>query len=72
MLAIIVRWHQTISWKLGYGDGTERRPYSRRWWVNEALYALAYTYAKRIEISNREAAASLGPIGLNEKLKNAL
>jgi hypothetical protein len=71
MLAIILRWHQTISWKLGYGHGTGGRPYSRRWWVNEALYALAYTYAKRIEISNEEA-ATLRRIGQNEKLKNAL
>jgi hypothetical protein len=70
MLAIIL-WHQTISWELGYGHGTEGRPYSRRWWVNEALYALAYTYAKRIDISNGEA-ATLRPIGQNEKFKNAL
>jgi hypothetical protein len=50
MIAIIPKWHQAISWKLGYGHGTEERPYSHPWWVNEALYALAYTYAMYVEI----------------------
>jgi hypothetical protein len=71
MLAmILLRWHQTISWKLGYGHGTRGRPYSRRWWADEALYALAYTYARRIEILNGEA-ATFRPSRQNEKFKNA-
>jgi hypothetical protein len=49
MLTTIVKWHQTVSWKLGYRHGIEGRPYDRPWWANEALYALAFTYATRIE-----------------------
>lgn len=59
MIAIILKWHQTISWKLGHSHGTEGRPYNRPWWVNEAHYAIAYTYAKQVEISPVGAAGRL-------------
>ena len=50
MIAIILRWHQTISWKLGFGHGKEGRAYHCPWWANEALYALAYTCRRCPEI----------------------
>ena len=42
MFAIIKDWHQTLSWKLGYGRGKEGRPYSCPWWVDKTVYALAF------------------------------
>jgi hypothetical protein len=50
MIAIVRDWHQTISWKLGFGHGKEGRAYRRPRWVNEAIYALAYTYARHVKI----------------------
>jgi hypothetical protein len=46
MFAIIKDWHQTLSWKLGYGRGKERRAYSCPWWVDKVVYALAYMQGK--------------------------
>jgi hypothetical protein len=69
MIAIILRWHRAISWKLGRIDGQRGRPYNRPWWVNEAHYALAYTQAKLIEIRpSTEASLTL----IDHELKNAL
>jgi hypothetical protein len=72
MIAILLKWHQTISWTLGHGHGTEGRPYCRPWWVNEALYALAYTYAKRFEIPTVGEAARLTRIDHYGEFKDAL
>jgi hypothetical protein len=60
MIAIVLRCHRAISWKLGRSHGTRRRPYSRPWWADEGHYALAYTYAKLIEIPPEQGA----PIGV--------
>jgi hypothetical protein len=46
MLAIIKDWHQTLSWKIGYGRGKAGRVYSCPWWVDETVYALAYMQGK--------------------------
>jgi hypothetical protein len=46
MLAIIKDWHQTLSWKLGYGRGQAGRTYSCPWWVDKVVYALAYMQGK--------------------------
>lgn len=70
MIAIMLKWHQAISWKLGHSHGTKGRPYNRPWWVNETHYALAYTYAKLVEISPVGEAASLRLI--DQEFKNAL
>lgn len=60
MIAIVLRWHQATSWKLGHSHGAQRKPYDRPWWADEAYYALAYTYAKLIETPPaREASARL-------------
>jgi len=66
MIGKILKWHQTISWKLGYRHGIRGRPYSRPWWVNEAHYALAYTYARHLENPNVEV-VTLGKIDQNDK-----
>jgi hypothetical protein len=47
MVAIILKWHQTISWNLGFGHGKQGRAYRRPWWASEPIYALSYTYAAR-------------------------
>jgi len=39
-------WHQTLSWKLGYGRGKAGRPYSCPWWVHKFMYDLAYAQGK--------------------------
>jgi hypothetical protein len=31
MFSAIKNWHQTLSWKLGYGRGKEGRAYSCPW-----------------------------------------
>jgi len=41
----LLRWHKALSWKLGQGHATSGRPCSSPWWINEAWYVLAYTYA---------------------------
>jgi hypothetical protein len=46
MLTIIKDWHQTLSWKLGFGRGKEGRAYSCPWWVDKTVYALAYMQGK--------------------------
>jgi hypothetical protein len=55
MLATVKDWHQTLSWKLGYGRGEEGRAYSCPWWVDEQVYALAFMQVRSF------------PIGLNQK-----
>jgi len=34
--------YQNLSWKLGFRHGKEGRPYSRPWWADRLVYALAY------------------------------
>jgi hypothetical protein len=68
MLAILLKWHQTISWKLGYGHARAGRPHRSPWWVNEALYALSYAYARHIETPTSEGRRT--QINLNDSLKN--
>lgn len=51
MLARIRDWHQTLSFKLGYGRGKEGRPYTCPWWVDKTVYALAYMQGKGVDIS---------------------
>jgi hypothetical protein len=46
MLSAIKNWHQTLSWKLGYGRGKEGRAYSCPWWVDKAVYAVAFMQGK--------------------------
>jgi hypothetical protein len=72
MLAIVLSWHQRVSWKLGRDHGSEGRPYCRPWWINEAFYALGYAYAKYIEHPTADEVASPRLIDLSEKLKRAL
>jgi hypothetical protein len=55
MFAAIKDWHQTLSWKLGYGRGKEGRAYSCPWWVDEVVYALAYMQRKGVEITKEGA-----------------
>ncbi len=69
MISIILKWHLAMSWKLGHCHGTDGRPYNRPWWVNEAHYALAYTYAKFVESSPVEEAVNLRLI--DQGFKNA-
>jgi hypothetical protein len=71
MLSMILTWHKTISWKLGYGHGTEGRPHCRPWWVNEALYTLAFTYATRIETPAVGETATLRRIDQSKGIKDA-
>jgi hypothetical protein len=59
MVAIILKWHQTISWNLGFGHGKEGRAYSRPWWVSEPIYALSYAYARRVKIQALDCPDSL-------------
>jgi hypothetical protein len=54
MLAQIRDWHQTLSWKLGYGRGKEGRAYTCPWWVDKAVYALAYMQGKGVEIPSQK------------------
>ena len=53
MLAQIRDWHQALSWKLGYGRGKEGRPYSCPWWVDKAVYSLAYMQGRGVQIPHR-------------------
>jgi hypothetical protein len=71
MIAIVLRWHQATSWKLGRRHGAQGKPYNRPWWANEANYALAYTYAKLIETpwSTREASVRLREPGMETSLQ---
>jgi hypothetical protein len=46
MPAIIKDWHQTLSWKLGYGWGKEGRAYTCPWWVDKTVYVLAHMREK--------------------------
>jgi hypothetical protein len=55
MIAIVLRWHQAMSWKLGHRHACQGRPYNLPWWGNEAHYALAYTYAKFIDAHSGQA-----------------
>ena len=69
MLTMIPMWHQTISWNLGYTQGTKGLPYSCPWWVNEALYTLAFTYATRIETPAAGETATLRRVDQNKGIK---
>jgi hypothetical protein len=60
MRAIIKDCRQTLSWKLGYGRGKAGRAYSRPWWVDETVYALAYMQGKGAEIPSTKEAANCG------------
>jgi hypothetical protein len=42
--------HQNLSWKLGYGRGRARRPWTEPWWVDRKVYGLAYLQGKGVEI----------------------
>jgi hypothetical protein len=58
-VAIIKDWHQTLSWKLGYGRGKEGRSYSCPWWVDKVVYdALAYMQGKGVKIPPKKEAAN--------------
>jgi len=63
----MLKWHQRISWKLGYRHGMEGLPYRRPWWINEAFYALGYEYARHIATQRHEDAASPNLSDLNDK-----
>ena len=54
MISRIRDWHQTLSWKLGYGRGKEGRAYTCPWWVDKTVYALAYMQGK--SVTTKEAA----------------
>jgi hypothetical protein len=59
MIALFRDWHQTLSWKLGYGRGKAGRAWSCPWWVDGQVYALAFMQGKGVEIpkaENKEAA----------------
>jgi hypothetical protein len=42
---------QNLSWKLGFGNGIEGQPYSRPWWADRSVYALAYLQGKSAEFA---------------------
>ena len=70
MIAILLRCHKAISWKLGQSDANRGRPYNRPWWVNEAYYALAYTHARLIEIT--PAAKGVSPRPTGQEIRNTV
>jgi hypothetical protein len=70
MIAILLRWHKAISWKLGQSDANRGRPYNRPWWVNEAYYALAYTHARLIKIT--PAGKGVSPRLTSKEIRSAL
>jgi hypothetical protein len=43
-------WHETLSWKLGYGRGKEGRAYSCPWWVDKVVYGTAYMQGCGVQI----------------------
>jgi hypothetical protein len=61
MLAALRDWHQTLSWKLGYGRAKAGRPYSCPWWVDKTVYALAYMQGKGVEISKLTSDPTIAP-----------
>jgi hypothetical protein len=59
MLAQLRDWHQTLSYKLGYGRGLEGRVFTVPWWVDGIVYALAYADGTK-ERQQRAAAKKEG------------
>jgi hypothetical protein len=50
LIAIIRDWHQTMSWRLGFGHGKRWRAYRCPWWADEAIYRLGHNYSRGVEI----------------------
>jgi hypothetical protein len=50
MLGAIRDWHQTLSWKLGYGHAKQARPFRCPWWADKMIYSLAYMQGKGVKI----------------------
>lgn len=50
MLAKIIDWRQTLSWRAGNRQGRKGRPFRCPWWADDGIFALAYMQAKGVEI----------------------
>jgi hypothetical protein len=53
MLTKIRDWHQTLSWKLGFGRAKAGRPHSCPWWADKTVYSLAYMQGQGVELQDR-------------------